>query len=50
MITFFSAMRERIADVLTRTATDRIVIDDLTISIQTAQSRARIITLLINAS
>lgn len=43
-------MREWIANILTRTTTDRIVIDDLAIGIQAAQSRAWIITLLINTS
>lgn len=43
-------MREWIANVLTRTTTDRIVIDDLAIGIQTAQSWTRIVTFLINAS
>lgn len=43
-------MRERIADVMTRAATDGIVIHDLTISIKTAQARARITALLIDAS
>lgn len=43
-------MCEWIANVLTRTTTDRIVIDNLAIGIQAAQSRTRIITLLINAS
>lgn len=49
-ITFLGALRERIADVLTRTTTDRVVIEDLTMSIQAAQAWTRVVTLLIDAS
>lgn len=43
-------MREWITDILTRTTADWVVIYDLAISIETTQSRTRIITFLINAS
>jgi len=49
-VTFPGALRKRIADVLTGTAADGIVIENLAVSIQTAQTRARIAALLINAS
>lgn len=39
-----------IAGVLARTTADRVMIDDLAVSVQTTQSWARIITFLINAS
>lgn len=43
-------MSEWITGVLTGTTANRIVIDDLAISVQTTQSWTRIVTLLINAS
>lgn len=49
-ITFPDALREWIADVLTGTVADGIVIKDLAVSVQAAQAWARIAALLIDAS
>lgn len=48
-VTFFDALREWIADIMTGATTDWVVIEDLAMSVQAAQTRTRIVTLLIDA-